>query len=319
MHTDQNGIKTSVTGEFTAVGTQAKRYEIAVVGYNSYHWQRSGILIIELFETYYGSGYEKYSVEIGYAQGTQSSSPTVKLIDSQGYFHNGKIELGSPYNLTTTSNGEINKAIPIYLDVRSYSKYKVRFTYLRNKVGAVSTLNEIQINETPTGIDIADFTTTTVKHQSLTLYDPNNHFILGGNMGIGTKLSSNPNNYKLAVNGTIGAKEVVVESNSATWADYVFEENYPLMPLSELEVYLRKNKHLPEIPTAAEVGERGQLLGELNTLLLKKIEELTLYVIDLEKAKKETSKKNNQLEEKVEEYEKTLTELEKRIEKLEAK
>ena len=115
-----------------------------------------------------------------------------------------------------------------------------------------------------------------------------------GSIGIGLGLASNPNNYKLAVNGTIGAKEVVVETSSTTWwPDYVFHDDYSLMPLPELEAYLKKNKHLPEIPTATEIGEKGQSLGEMNVLLLKKVEELTLYLIHLEK-------KNQLLEEKME-------------------
>lgn len=118
-----------------------------------------------------------------------------------------------------------------------------------------------------------------------------------GNVGIGTTLASNPNNYKLAVNGKIGAKEVVVETSSTTWADYVFEENYPLMPLPELEAFLKKYKHLPEIPTAEDVEEKGQSLGEMNILLLKKVEELTLYLIQLEK-------KNEQMEIRLQNLEK---------------
>jgi hypothetical protein len=103
-----------------------------------------------------------------------------------------------------------------------------------------------------------------------------------GSLGIGTTLASNPNNYKLAVNGTIGANEVIIETSSSTWPDYVFEEDYPLMPLTDLESFLKQNKHLPGIPTAEEVEEKGQSLGEMNALLLKKVEELTLYVIQLE-------------------------------------
>jgi hypothetical protein len=104
-----------------------------------------------------------------------------------------------------------------------------------------------------------------------------------GNVGIGTPLTTNPNGYKLAVNGKIGAKEVQVENTSATWADYVFKPDYKLMPLTEVETFIQNNQHLPEIPSADEVKENGHRLGEMDVLLLKKVEELTLYVIGQDK------------------------------------
>ncbi|HEY8938505.1 MAG TPA: hypothetical protein VIM65_24965 [Cyclobacteriaceae bacterium] len=104
-----------------------------------------------------------------------------------------------------------------------------------------------------------------------------------GNVGIGTVLPSNPNNYKLAVNGKIGAKEVQVENTSATWADYVFKPDYKLMPLCEVESFIKENQHLPEIPSADEVKVNGHKLGEMDVLLLKKVEEMTLYIVEQEK------------------------------------
>ena len=95
-----------------------------------------------------------------------------------------------------------------------------------------------------------------------------------GNVGIGTET---PNGYKLAVNGTIRAKEIKVETN---WADFVFKDDYQLMKLSDLEDFIEGNGHLPEIPTEKEVEENGISLGEMNSKLLQKIEELTLYIID---------------------------------------
>ena len=71
-----------------------------------------------------------------------------------------------------------------------------------------------------------------------------------------------------------------VENTSTTWPDYVFAEDYELTPLSEVENFIRENQHLLEIPSAEEVAQNGQNLGEMNALLLKKIEELTLYVIE---------------------------------------
>lgn len=97
-----------------------------------------------------------------------------------------------------------------------------------------------------------------------------------GNVGIGT---SNPT-YKLSVNGNVRSKEVVVESS---WADYVFDKNYELKPLSQLEAFIKANGHLPNIPPAKEVEQNGLSLGETQKKMMEKIEELTLYVIELEK------------------------------------
>lgn len=103
-----------------------------------------------------------------------------------------------------------------------------------------------------------------------------------GSVGIGTALTSNPNSYKLAVNGKIGRKEVQVENTSTVWPDYVFESSYELLSLEELDLLIRENSHLPEVPTAIEIRANGQNLGEMNAILLKKIEELTLYIIQMQ-------------------------------------
>ncbi len=105
-------------------------------------------------------------------------------------------------------------------------------------------------------------------------------FITGnGNIGIGT---TDPKGYKLAVAGKAIAEEVVVKLQS-NWPDYVFEKNYHLPTLAEVESYINQNKHLPEVPAAKEMEKNGVNLGEMNMLLLKKVEELTLYMIELKK------------------------------------
>jgi len=97
-----------------------------------------------------------------------------------------------------------------------------------------------------------------------------------GNLGIGT---NNTKGYRLAVNGSIGAGEIKV-LNVSSWADFVFEDNYNLRSLNDLEIFIQDNKHLPEIPTEEEVKKDGISVGEMNAKLLQKIEELTLYLID---------------------------------------
>lgn len=99
-----------------------------------------------------------------------------------------------------------------------------------------------------------------------------------GNVGIGTVSPT----HKLEVNGTIKTKEVNVTTTG--WADYVFDPGYKLMPLSEVEAFVQKNGHLPNMPSEKEVLEgQGVNLMEMNVKLLEKIEELTLYIIDQQK------------------------------------
>ena len=113
--------------------------------------------------------------------------------------------------------------------------------------------------------------------------------IKDGNLGIGTTTPSE----KLSVNGTIRSKEVKVEASP--WPDYVFEEGYKLRSLEETKAYIDTHKHLPEVPSAQEIEENGVALGEMNMLLLKKIEELTLHQIELLTEIKNLKSEINQL------------------------
>lgn len=100
-----------------------------------------------------------------------------------------------------------------------------------------------------------------------------------GNVGIGT---INPQD-KLSVNGKIRAHEIRVTTAVADWPDYVFKSGYKMPLLSETEQFIKTYGHLPEVPNAAEVQKNGVLLGEMNKVLLKKIEELTLIIIEKDK------------------------------------
>lgn len=104
-----------------------------------------------------------------------------------------------------------------------------------------------------------------------------NNFYAAGYAGIGTAANTN---FRLSVDGAIRAKEVIVESG---WSDFVFEPGYDLITLHEVEKFISENGHLPNIPSAAEVQSEGIGLSKANTLLLQKIEELTLYLITIEK------------------------------------
>lgn len=120
-------------------------------------------------------------------------------------------------------------------------------------------------------------------------YTPNAKLHLNGVQLIGSNSAFPATGYQLSVDGKIIAEEVKVQL-STSWPDYVFGEGYKLMPIDELEKSIQQNKHLPNIPSAADVtAEKGIVLGEMNRKLLEKIEELTLYIIQLKK-------ENNSLE-----------------------
>jgi hypothetical protein len=98
-----------------------------------------------------------------------------------------------------------------------------------------------------------------------------------GSVAIGNDFASG---YRLSVDGKIACEEVRVELSEA-WPDYVFEAQYPLMPILALKDYINENQHLPGIPSARDVRDSGIEIGETQRKLVEKVEELTLYVIEL--------------------------------------
>jgi|688.fasta_scaffold147717_1 hypothetical protein len=111
----------------------------------------------------------------------------------------------------------------------------------------------------------------------------------GGNVGIGT---INPTE-RLSVNGNIRAKKLIVTQSG--WPDYVFSTTYKLRTINELANYLVTNKHLPDMPSAKDVEEKGLDIGKMQSALLKKIEELTLYIIKQDKKVEKMQNQINQL------------------------
>ena len=115
-----------------------------------------------------------------------------------------------------------------------------------------------------------------------------------GNIGIGI---SDTKGYKLAVAGKVIAEEIVVKLKS-NWPDYVFKSDFKLKPLNEVECFIMKNNHLPDVPSEKEVLTNGINVSEMNAILLKKVEELTLYIIEQNKRIEALELKNNSSTEK---------------------
>lgn len=114
-----------------------------------------------------------------------------------------------------------------------------------------------------------------------------------GNVGIGTMTTSQ----KLTVKGKVHAEEVIINL-SVPGPDYVFEETYDLMSLDQLKKFLEENKHLPEVPSAKKMQDDGVTVGEMEMLLLKKIEELTLHLIKISERVQMLEKENHDLKNK---------------------
>lgn len=126
-------------------------------------------------------------------------------------------------------------------------------------------------------------------------YNKNMTILGNGNIGIGTV---NPKS-KLAVNGEIFAKRVKVTLAQADWPDYVFAPGYALPSLADVENYVKNNRHLPGVPSAGEVARDGLDLGETDKRLLQKIEEMTLYLIEMNTLNKKLEKRVSELERQV--------------------
>jgi hypothetical protein len=130
-----------------------------------------------------------------------------------------------------------------------------------------------------------------------------------GNVGVGT---SDTKGYKFAVAGEAIFTKVVVKP-TGSWPDYVFHANYRLRPLSEVEQYIKQYNHLPEVPSAEEVEKNGLDVGDNQAMLLKKIEELTLYVIEQNKNQQAHTQQLQELNQRVGALQQENEQLKKRI------
>ena len=137
-------------------------------------------------------------------------------------------------------------------------------------------------------LETNDFRTISLNAQNISANNFNISNISVTNSNVSNKLkvgamqpTGSNTDYKLSVDGKAVFKEAVVTLDN--WADFVFENNYKLRKLEEVEAFIKENHHLPDVPSEKEVKENGVSLGEMDAILLQKIEELTLYMIELKK------------------------------------
>jgi hypothetical protein len=196
--------------------------------------------------------------------GSSTSSPALAIHST-----NKNVFIGSPdYSFPSKLNILMN-----YSSTERTCIYNVINTNLSDDLasGIVFRINGAGANRTR-AIDIANLSTGTQKTVFLVKGDGTTD--IGGAYYSGTYGTA-----KLSVNGLIAAKEIVV--NTSNWTDYVFDKDYPLLSLDAVEKYINENHHLPSIPSGTEIINNGYSVGEMDRLLLKKIEELTLYIIKL--------------------------------------
>ena len=237
------------------------------------------------------SGY--YQISISYTRGNVASAAThiasishsnPALWREAGRINNNPY-VGSGTNFTIDCNTEyanprfriraintlgVNSAIIVYIKVTSIN-INGAFTAL-NTTGNDLTVSKFLPMTSDWDLYVGDV--VTANGASLAIKATQN-----GNVGIGTALPDE----KLTVKGKIHTQEVRVDMLGPLVPDYVFAENYKLRSLQEVEDFIKENKHLPEIPSASEIEKNGLMLAEMNMNLLKKMEEITLYIIEMKK------------------------------------
>lgn len=201
-------------------------------------------------------------------QGSQTINKTLTVVDSTMFQNNvsiiGKVGIGKPVATEQLEvNGNIKANNLIVTDLNS---------------GLLSIDRDGKLYTAPVG--------SVPETPQLKVTDKLN---VTGNIVVGTSLLKK----ELNVNGKINANDIEVSSRS--WADYVFKDGYQLMPLSEVELFVEKNNHLPNVPSEKEVLTNGINVAQMNETLLMKIEELTLYIIEQQKMIEQLQLEMNQL------------------------
>lgn len=177
------------------------------------------------------------------------------------------------------------------IDAVTAGKSGLKLTRLTAAVGSGKVLSvdpngEVILVPSGTGARLAAEETNWEKSGTNNLVNTNE-----GGVVIGNGISQTPAGYKLFVqDGILTEKVKVAINNSKDWADYVFHDGYKLKSLESVEQFIKLNKHLPEVPSAGEMVKEGNDLAKTDAILLKKIEELTLYVIELKKEINELKK-----------------------------
>ncbi|MDB4539808.1 hypothetical protein N9231_05250 [Saprospiraceae bacterium] len=276
----------------TFVGYQAGEQSDGTVFSTAVGW-RSGWKTLGNYNAYFGrtSGFNNINGEkntfIGDGAGSESTGSNNVFLgydagkDETGnhklYIDNSDTDTPLIHGDFTSNTVTINNNLAVS-DIFSLNTTTPNTYFHLNLPETITVGARIQINGSTKfsihsngGTSIGAFLTSNVQV-------PDDGLYVDGNVNIGT--STLHPTYRLQVDGKVACEEVNVEL-SQDWPDYVFEDEYHKMPLTELNSFIQHNKHLPGIPTAQEVKEEGLNVGEMQKMMMEKIEELTLYVIEI--------------------------------------
>lgn len=200
--------------------------------------------------------------------GFNSKYPTLFVGTSNGATATGKIGIGNVTNpqakLHMLSDSNEDAGMILETSNKTSKKAFLQFYDVNHKIEVSKNGMSILSNN-----DILDINANSIKMVGKVGINTNNNF-------------TGEYDYTLAVNGGILTSEVYVKDVDE-WHDYVFSDDYCPMPLGELENYIQKNQHLPDLPSEKEIVDTGYNMVDMDGILLKKIEELTLYAIDLQR------------------------------------
>lgn len=278
-----NGVAFGVNAE------PSERYTIGRIYYNAAAWGYYSTIKIKLKSKWYRAGYAEYMV----MNGPNFANSYCIASHGPGTEH-VRVTLGPQTSAGSSSGGAENYYKDIYLDAGYYTLWYAEaeatgqlFSMDRTSITAgeyyAATLYSSPVVQT-----IAAF----AEHKRVMLTSGSATAYFTDRVGIGTMSPQ----ATLAVNGDILAKKVKVSTAAASWPDYVFKKEYKLPSLSDIETFISTNSHLPGVPSAEETEANGQDIGEMNRILLQKIEEMTLYMINQDKKLKALEKKIEQLE-----------------------
>lgn len=223
------------------------------------------------------SNAEKFKIEVlGASWNSNTNGETTYYVANRGGLSINRVTMGcGDFGIPQVKVFQNGNDIDIYITTNAWAVIAIRSTKLIANTNQQQSVYE----RSPSGSDI----TPAVKPVLITDTD--------GNIAIGDLAT---HGYKFAVAGSMIAESVTVKLKSA-WPDYVFKSDYKPASLDDVEEYIKANSHLPNIPTAEEVVKEGISLGEMNAKLLKKIEEITLYLIEQSKDIKELKLSNEHL------------------------
>jgi len=242
----------SVAGRFNTTGAQntfigaSSGYQNSTGTQNTYIGYYSGRWALSSFNTFLGS-------ESGMNVSSGGSNTIVGYQAGKNLISgSGNVFLGFNAGMNETSSNKL------YIDNSNTSTPLIYGDFNLNRVGINALPGTFTLNVGGTLNSTGRFTASSIS------------------------INTQQSDATLTVNGNIHAKEVKVDL-SVPAPDYVFEDSYKNLSLKEIEEYIKLNKHLPEVPSAKEIEKNGIDLGVMNMLLLKKVEELTLHLIELEK------------------------------------